>query len=81
MHGVGVHGEIRDIWVSENIGDNEGLEFLNRDTLYMVNNAREMIRKVRLSDDYLRGEVVKKRTSKQFRIPTAVSLAPMAACW
>lgn len=35
-----------------------------------------MIRKVRLSDDYLRGEVVKKRTSKQFRTPTAVPLAP-----
>lgn len=66
----------REIMVNEPINAPDGLEFLNRDTLYAVNNEDDQVIKLRLSNNYLRGKVLSRTTSPEFRTPTAASLAP-----
>lgn len=69
--------EIRRVQVTGEFDDPDGLEFLNRDTLYAAdNNVDEEIIKLRLSNDYLRAEVLSNTTSDEFHTPTAVALAP-----
>jgi hypothetical protein len=71
------------------IGNTDGLEFLNGSNLYSVDNSStiddtpgsfdespERIVKLWLSDDYLTAEVLEERKSTKFRTPTSVSKAP-----
>lgn len=67
---------IREVTVSGDFNDPDGLEFLNRDTLYAVDNMDDEIVKLRLSNDYTRAEVLSNTTSEVFHTPTAASLAP-----
>ncbi len=75
--------------IPKQVGNADGLEFLNGNTLYSVDNAvtrennpafgdesPERIVKLRLSDDYLRAKVLQVRRSAKFRTPTSVSKAP-----
>lgn len=66
--------EIREIWVSGRTDYPDGLELRGR-TLYVANNKNELVVKVKLSRDYLRGRVVSTTTSPEFNTPTSVSIA------
>lgn len=68
--------EIREIQVQGEFNDPDGLEFLNRDTLYAVDNMDDEIIKLRLSDNYTRARVLSNTTSDEFHTPTAAALAP-----
>ncbi len=68
--------EIREIQVNRPVRDPDGLEFLNSDTLYAVNNMDDLIYKLELSPNYLKAEVLSRTTSSEFHTPTAASLAP-----
>ncbi len=68
--------DIREISVPGFLGDIDGLEFLNVDTLYVLDNDRELINKAWSSNNYLQGRIVKQTTSREFRTPTGMSLAP-----
>ncbi len=71
------------------VGNADGLEFLNARTLYSVDNSStinetpasadespERIVKLRLSSDYLEAELLSETTNEEFRTPTSASLAP-----
>lgn len=73
----------------EQVGNADGLEFLDSNTLYSVDNAvtkeentlfgdesPERIVKLHLSDDYLTARVLDVKKSNKFRTPTSVSKAP-----
>ncbi len=58
------------------LGDVDGIEFVGKRTLYAVDNNRERINEVRLSENYLKAEIVSRTTSREFRTPTDVSPVP-----
>lgn len=58
------------------LGDVDGIEFVGKRTLYAVDNNRERINEVRLSESYLKAEIVSRTTSPEFRTPTDVSPIP-----
>ena len=66
--------EIQEIQVQGRTDNPDGLE-LRGHTLYVVDNQNELIVKVRLSGNYLKGRVVSNTTSPEFHTPTTVSIA------
>lgn len=71
------------------LGNIDGLEFKDGNTLYAVDNSStinetpgsfddnpERVLNLRFSGDYRRAEIVKETTNPEFRTPTAASLAP-----
>lgn len=71
------------------LGNQDGLEFLNENILYALDNAVEQaenpaggdesperLLKLRLSNNYTEAEILEETPSEEFRTPTGVSLAP-----
>ncbi len=73
---AGAGREIVQLDIDGDIGDADGITFLDSNTLYVMDNNGEAISRVELSSDYRSGRITKQARSERFHTPSGITLAP-----